>query len=818
MRFQTRFSFLALAVAATATAHAARVRFLVVDPLTGAPVDASVTLTQEGTQSRSFLTNLMSPGLTASLDPFSSDALFEPGLEPTDTVRIPLGSTVTLQQRDVPVKEIVIHVTAKRILISKAPAAASSTTRDHDQLQKFTGGGGNDSRNLTKGQSGVAEDSAGQQHVRGEHAEVAYVVDGVPLPDTLSGRQGSIVVPSTIQTLEMITGGFAPEFGGQTAAVLNIGTLPRANKASADSSFSSGSFGSSSEEITVSGPAGPKLGYVLDLGTDRTKLGTEAPQPNSQDSHNLQTTSDYFAKFRLLANTRDTFTLTFSHNPGQNQIPNRTGLPDSFASVGEGYGFFGLRNKNGIRSDVNADNSGLLGAAPMVLQSQQDAGQRIDQSEVDEFSVLSYDRKVNSHDTANLAVTFLHSGQEVTNNNPAVDATNLPVDSSIEYNPQAHRNVHHVQATGNYAAVRGEHHVKLGFLIDSQSGTESYNITPGSQLALDELAAVAPSMAPAGSASTTLDINGNPVYTATSKTSPTLKVNRTGTYKAAYLQDTWQMGSRFLANYGVRADWFNQNQNLGQPDVHAFEVSPRLNFQYKLDKHTDLHWAYNHLFNTPPLAQGAVVGQAIQPEILDQYDIGISHVVKPGQTVSLAYFYKDIKNQVDTGLMIPGSQIGLYSAVNLAKGGVHGLEFSYDISAPKGLGWDSYLNYSLMAAKPNGKDNTGANVPDFNDHDQRDTVGFGLAYTWKGGATIATTVDYGSGLASSIVSGNQRTPRTDVGLHLSTGDRFFRGHGGIGLDVANLFDRRDVINFQSGFSGTRFQMARRITLQGTYKF
>ena len=40
-------------------------------------------------------------------------------------------------------------------------------------------------------------------------------------------------------------------------------------------------------------------------------------------------------------------------------------------------------------------------------------------------------------------------------------------------------------------------------------------------------------------------------------------------------------------------------------------------------------------------------------------------------------------NQVDTGLMIPGSQIGLYSAVNLQYGAVHGLEFAYELAAPK---------------------------------------------------------------------------------------------------------------------------------------
>jgi hypothetical protein len=45
-----------------------------------------------------------------------------------------------------------------------------------------------------------------------------------------------------------------------------------------------------------------------------------------------------------------------------------------------------------------------------------------------------------------------------------------------------------------------------------------------------------------------------------------------------------------------------------------------------------------------------------------------------------------------------------------------------------------------------------------------------------------------------------------------------RGHGGIGLDVENLFDSREVINFQSAFSGTRFQQGRRILVSASLKF
>ncbi|MBI3721583.1 MAG: hypothetical protein HY248_03440, partial [Fimbriimonas ginsengisoli] len=100
----------------------------------------------------------------------------------------------------------------------------------------------------------------------------------------------------------------------------------------------------------------------------------------------------------------------------------------------------------------------------------------------------------------------------------------------------------------------------------------------------------------------------------------------------------------------------------------------------------------------------------------------------------------------------------------------------------------------------------------------KDRRGTGLAYSWAGGATMAATLQYGSGLASSIVPPSTgRTPRTQVDLRATTGDRLFRGRGGIGLDIDNLFDTRSVINYQSAFSGTRFQTGRRLLLSANLK-
>ncbi len=57
-----------------------------------------------------------------------------------------------------------------------------------------------------------------------------------------------------------------------------------------------------------------------------------------------------------------------------------------------------------------------------------------------------------------------------------------------------------------------------------------------------------------------------------------------------------------------------------------------------------------------------------------------------------------------------------------------------------------------------------------------------------------------------------RTPRSQLDLKLFSGNRLFHGRAGLTLGVENVLDSREVINFQSDFSGTRFQQGRRITL------
>ena len=70
---------------------------------------------------------------------------------------------------------------------------------------------------------GVAQDSFGQIHVRGEHANVQFRINGVELPEGLSVF-GQALETRFARSISLITGALPAQYGFQTAGVLDIQT------------------------------------------------------------------------------------------------------------------------------------------------------------------------------------------------------------------------------------------------------------------------------------------------------------------------------------------------------------------------------------------------------------------------------------------------------------------------------------------------------------------------------------------------------------------------------------------------------------------
>ncbi len=147
------------------------------------------------------------------------------------------------------------------IIPNAGSRAASDTRRDATFVSKFPANGGNP-QNLGRVLStvpGFVPSSVNAVHPRGEHALTSIYVDGFLLGGVNQGRAAPFISPDIIQSMDVITGGFAPEYGSETAAVLNL-TL-KAGPIVPFQSFEAGSGGYKTNDgiLSIGGQAGQAL-------------------------------------------------------------------------------------------------------------------------------------------------------------------------------------------------------------------------------------------------------------------------------------------------------------------------------------------------------------------------------------------------------------------------------------------------------------------------------------------------------------------------------------------------------------------------------
>ncbi len=88
---------------------------------------------------------------------------------------------------------------------------------------------------------GVAQDSFGQLHVRGEHANLQYRIDDVLLPESIPGF-GQELETRFADSVSLITGSLPAQFGFRTTGVIDIHTKNGALFQQGQASLHVGSF------------------------------------------------------------------------------------------------------------------------------------------------------------------------------------------------------------------------------------------------------------------------------------------------------------------------------------------------------------------------------------------------------------------------------------------------------------------------------------------------------------------------------------------------------------------------------------------------
>src|SRR6266404_4247499 len=179
---------------------------------------------------------------------------------------------------------------------------------------------------------GVAQDSFGQLHVRGEHANLQYRIDDVLLPESIPGF-GPELATRFADNISLMTGALPAQFGFRETGVIDIHTKSGAVFSGNEASIYVGSFDTFMESLERGGVTG-KLSYYVTQSYLHDGIGIENPTGSSSPIHD---DTDQFKEFAYLSYVIDDtsrFTLLAGDNHNDFQIPNNPGQTPMFNDMG----------------------------------------------------------------------------------------------------------------------------------------------------------------------------------------------------------------------------------------------------------------------------------------------------------------------------------------------------------------------------------------------------------------------------------------------------------------------------------------------------
>src|SRR6185369_14418254 len=179
---------------------------------------------------------------------------------------------------------------------------------------------------------GVAQDSFGQLHVRGEHANLQYRIDDVLLPESIPGF-GQVLETRFADNISLITGALPAQFGFRTTGVIDIHTKNGAVFQQADASVYGGSFDTMRPSFEYGGVSG-NLNYYVTGSYLHDGIGIENPTGTANPIHDDTDQYRMFGYSSYIIDDTSRFVLLTSGYHGDFDIPNNPGQTPQFTDMG----------------------------------------------------------------------------------------------------------------------------------------------------------------------------------------------------------------------------------------------------------------------------------------------------------------------------------------------------------------------------------------------------------------------------------------------------------------------------------------------------
>ena len=181
---------------------------------------------------------------------------------------------------------------------------------------------------------GFSQDSAasGSLHLRNDHANVQYRIDGVILPDGVSGF-AQLLGSDFIGNLEVLDGALPAQYGLHNTGIVDITSRSSAFQGGGYVSLFGGSQGTISPTIQYGGTAG-RTEYFATASGFFTNEGIENADPGYNPIHDHSNQGRFFGDATTYLGDGSRINIISGLSVGGYQIPNNPGQPIQFAVPG----------------------------------------------------------------------------------------------------------------------------------------------------------------------------------------------------------------------------------------------------------------------------------------------------------------------------------------------------------------------------------------------------------------------------------------------------------------------------------------------------